>query len=331
MSHSNSSLNCFTNCMARYEHAYVLHTQKDKPDSPDLTFGAMAHEVLEKAGRLRDEVSDGVVNDAEYESIIPSELCYEDLKVHFGIKNWKRYFVPIINKVTEYEKSIINDLVENDDAVIVEREKKLQVTVEELTRLGVKANQALVGVVDLLVVGKTHAVIVDYKFSKNRKTQDDFDLNSQLPIYAFLVHINYDIPLHNIQYGYIDIPKHDFEAPIMLSNGKLSRAKDQNVLPEAYKKFVTAVHGDDPVYNCSPGGYYYDCYCNLALNQVAYLSIQYLDFSVYDNVVSDVFATMELLDYMKEHHLPFIKKYDSYSCKSCEYLKSCKRYLSEVW
>ena len=48
--------------MAKYEHNYILHTPPCKPLSPHLPFGTMAHEVLEKAGRLRDEAEDGVVD-----------------------------------------------------------------------------------------------------------------------------------------------------------------------------------------------------------------------------------------------------------------------------
>lgn len=331
MSHSNSSLNCFAACMAKYKHAYVLHSPKDYPDSPHLTFGTMAHEVLEKAGRLRDEISDGVFDKEQYYTVIPSELLYEDLKHHFNIKSWRNYFIPIIDKVKEYEQELVNEMLEKDSNVQIFREVKLQMTVEQLLQLGVKASQPLVGVIDLLIVGKTHATIIDYKFSTSRKSQDDFDMNSQLPLYSFLVHCNYDVPLHNIKYGYIDIPKVDFAAPTMLSNGKLSRAKDANVLQETFEKFVKAVHGDDATYNCEPGGYYYDAWCNYANNKVAYLSAQYLDFTTYDNVISDIFATLEMVDFMKERNMTFLKKYDAYTCKSCEYLKSCKPWLTEVW
>ena len=80
MTHSNSSLNCFANCMAKYEHNYILHTPPCKPLSPHLPFGTMAHEVLEKAGRLRDEAEDGVVDNDTYYNIIPSEVLYPELK-----------------------------------------------------------------------------------------------------------------------------------------------------------------------------------------------------------------------------------------------------------
>lgn len=213
--------------------------------------------------------------------------------------------------------------------VVVEREIKLQLTVEELKRHGFHGiEQPLVGVVDCLMYTKTHAIIIDYKFSSRKKTQDDFDMNSQLPLYALFVHLLYDIPLHNIKYGYIDIPKQMFGMPTVLSNGTLSRAKSQNVSQEMYEKAVIAVHGDDTYYNCKEGGYYYDCYCNLALNKAAYLSIQYLDMEVYAGVIDDLMKAAKMIDFMIANKMPFLKKYDAYSCKGCEYLNSCKPWLT---
>lgn len=190
-------------------------------------------------------------------------------------------------------------------------------------------NDSLVGVIDLLILGKDCATIIDYKFSTSRKSQDDFDLNSQLPLYAFFVHKKYGIPLRNIRIGYIDIPKKDVEKPALLKNGTLSRAKSQNVTQDMYKKCVEAVHGvDDPLYNCEPDGYYYETYCALALNKVAYLSVQYLDEDAYNGIIKDLFNAARMIDFMKQNNMPFLQKYDSYTCKNCEYLNSCKPWLN---
>lgn len=332
MSHSNSSLNSFTACMAKYEHCYVKHAQPCKPPSPHLTFGTMAHEVLYKAGKLRDEVAEGLVLDmSEYRQVIPSEILYHDLKQEFQIDNWQEYFTAVIKETAKIENDCIRNLIETTgDPVRIEREVKLSVEPVKMAELGVTGlEQPFVGIVDLLIMSSDHAVILDYKFSSSRKTQDDFDMNSQLPLYAFFVHCLYDIPMHNIQYGYIDIPKKSFGKPTLLSNGTLSRSKDQNVSQELYEKAVTAIHGDDdPKYNCKPGGYYYDAWCNMALNKPAYLSMQYLDFEVVENVCDDLFKTAQMIDRMIREKEPFLRKFDSYSCKSCEYLPSCKSWLT---
>lgn len=332
MSHSNSSLNTFASCMKKYEHNYILHTPTTKPISPHLVFGTMAHEVLYKAGLLRDEVNDGVVDTEKYYPIIPSELSYADLKQEFQIKSWTNYFTQVIKQTAKYEREILESLFADypDEPVIIEREVKLQLTVDELCKLGwFGIEQPLVGVIDLLIRTPGRAIILDYKFSSSRKTQDDFDMNSQLPIYALLINRLYQIPLNEIKYGYIDIPKKSFGEPTLLSNGTLSRSKDQNVSQEMYEKAVIAIHGeDDPKYNCKPGGHYYDCWCNLALNRPAYLSMQYLDAGVFNGVINDLLDTAECIDKFKREGLPFLKKYDSYSCKGCEYLEACKPWLT---
>lgn len=330
MSHSNSSLNSFANCMKKYEHSYILHTPPCRPISPHLTFGTMAHDVLYKAGVLRDEVEDGVVDKEAYYSIIPSEVVGGDLKREFQIKTWHDYFSNVIRETAEIEKRLVKEIQCDGEPVTIEREIKVQMTADELARIGYTGiKQSLVGVIDLLIKTETKAIIIDYKFSSNRKTQSDFDMNSQLPLYAFFVNYKYDIPLHEIKYGYIDIPKKDFGIPTVLSNGTLSRSKDQNVSQEMYEKAVIAIHGaDDPKYNCKPGGHYYDCWCNLAHNKPAYLSLQYLDFEVYTNVIDDLIKAAQMIDFMTENKMPFLKKYDSYSCNGCDYLEACKPWLT---
>ena len=326
MSHSNSSLNCFANCMAKYNHCYVLHTPPCKPTSPHLTFGTMAHEVLYNAGKLRDESADGVLNVDEYQTVIPSEVLYNDLKEYFDIKSWEGYFTAVIKQTYEYEQELIK---EYKTPVKVERELKLSFTPEQMKEYTGKVfTQSFVGVIDLLIITDNAATIIDYKFSSTNKTQNDFDMNSQLPLYAFFVNKMYGIPIHNIKVGYIDIPKVEFGRPIILSNGTLSRAKSQNCSKDIYKRAVYAVHGDDPVYNCEPGGYYYDIYCNLALKKSAYLNVQYLDEEAYNGILNDLFDAAKMIDFMSENKFVFLRKYDSYSCSSCEYVKACKPWLN---
>lgn len=329
MSHSNSSLNCFANCMAKYEHNYILHTPPCKPLSPHLPFGTMAHEVLEKAGRLRDEAEDGVVDNDTYYNIIPSEVLYPELKQYFCISSWEKYFTPIIKQIAKYEKELRQDIIDQCGKCEIQRELKLQMTPAELLKYSIyPLHEPLVGVVDLLFLGTNCATIIDYKFSTKTKGQDEFDMNSQLQIYALLVHNRFGTPLRNIKIGYIDIPKQEFGQPTLLSNGTLSRAKSQNVSQELYQKAVVAIHGDDPYYNCEPGGYYYDAWCNFANNKCAYLNTRYLEQDAYEGIVKDIIDAASMIDYMKDHKMPFLKKYDSYSCKDCEYLTACKPWLT---
>lgn len=328
MSYSNSSLNCFMDCMKKWEHRYVLHTEPCKPPSPHLTFGSMAHEVLEKNGLLRDEVNDGVVDKEKLYDIIPSEALYPELKQEFNISSWNEYFIPVCREVARIETSLIADFEkEFGEKPTIEREYKLSVTPEQMRDVGVYVREPFVGVVDLLLYNAQAAYIVDYKFSASRKTQDDFDMNSQFPMYAMLINLTMDIPVHNIKYGYIDIPKVQFDKPTMLSNGTLSRNKGQNCSAEFYKKCVQAIHGDDEKYNCEPGGYYHDIYQELLLKRPAYLSMQWADESAVAHIFDDLCNTARMIEYVKMIGSPIPCKYDSYSCKNCEYLKACKPWL----
>lgn len=326
MSYSNSSLNCFQNCMAKYYHAYIAHSERCQPPSPHLTFGTMAHEVLYKAGKLRDEQGDSVPS---FDICIPSEVLYPELKIEFGINDWRKYFLHVIKQVSKYETNIITSY---NKSVQIERELKLQLLINDIDRKFHKIlKEPIVGIIDLLVMteDKTAATIIDYKFSDKQKTQDDFDQNSQLQLYASFVNIIYGVPLHNIKIGYIDIPKTVFGQPTLLSNGTLSRSKDQNVSADLYKKAVIAIHGEnDEKYNCNPGGWYYDVYCNLKLKKAAYINTQFVDEETYLYVMNDLLDTGKMIDMMKEKHMSFLRKYDTYSCKNCEFLTACKPWLN---
>lgn len=338
--HSNSSLNCYSNCQRMYKLSYIDRIEPDE-ENMHLKFGEMAHEVLYNAGKLRDDIQDKVLNEDDYVPVIPSETLYPELKDFFGIDNWHQYFVGVIKQTSKYEQSEINDIIaqagENFDGLQIFREHKLFINSEQRQKIfdsNVHPDyiQGFTGVIDLLLLTKTHAYIFDYKFSSTKKTQSDFDENSQLQLYALLVHINYGIPYHNIKIGYIDIPKKSPEKPMLLSNGKLSRAKSQNCTGETYKLYVEALHGkNDPVYNCNPGGFYYDCYMELIANKTAYLTERWLDAEVFRNIIRDLFDTAEEIDMKLANRGHWLRKYDSYTCKNCEYKKHCKPWLSEVW
>lgn len=325
MSHSNSSLNCFADCMAKYKHRYVLHTPPCKPPSPHLTFGTMAHDVLYRAGTRRDEYHDGL--ELEYESIIPSEVLYPELKTEFQINSWHKYFLPVIKQIVEYENESKEFVLSQSKSLQIFRELKLQMSPDEVyERYKVHVKQPFVGIIDFLSLGDNCAVIFDYKFSSSRKTQDDFDQNSQLPLYAELVNKEYGIPFRNIKVGYIDIPKKMFDEPVVLSNGTLSRSKSQNVSADLYKKAVEAIHGNDPKYNCNKNGYYYECWCAMQLNKAAYLTVQYLDDECRKEIMNDLLITASMIDNVIGQGM-YLRKYSSYSCAGCEYINTCKPWL----
>lgn len=330
MAHSNSSLNLFTACQRKYWHQHINHTTPCKPPSPHLTFGAIAHEVLEKAGNLRDNAE--YISADEYVQCIPSELLYEDLKKHFNIKSWHSYFAPIISQIEKYEKKLADEILATDGGYTIKREIKLSMNDSQLRDCGLledgkELKMPLVGVIDLLLLGTTHATIIDYKFSTSQKTQDNFDMDSQLYIYALFVSYTFDIPLHNIKIGYIDIPKEEFAQPIVLTNGTLSRAKSQNVSAEMYLEAIKRQHPDTWQDMIQPGGYYYDILLELTFKKCAYLNSQYLDLQAYAAIIADVIDTAVMIDLINTNKYPYLARYDAYTCKSCEYIKACKHWL----
>lgn len=329
MSHSNTSLNCFASCMKKYEHMYILHTPSDLPPTPHIEFGIMAHDVLYRMGMARDFDENELALAEHFENIVPSELLYPELKEYFKINSWHDYFKAVCQQVIAYELQLVKEM---NCPVEIKRELRMQLTVDQLKEMGYcHISQPLTGIIDLLILGKDSATIVDYKFSTKVKTQDDFDMNSQLPLYALFVSKLYHIPIHNIRIGYIDIPKSDGGRPVELSNGFYSRSKSQAVLQECFEEAIKQKHGDDPYYNCKPGGYYYDTYCALSSNKAAYLNVQYIDEDAYKGIVGDLLDAASMIDIMRENHMKFVKKYDSYSCKNCEFLSKCKPWTTVNW
>lgn len=342
MAHSNSSLNQFLQCEKMYDLNYNKHLTPPCPPSIHLTFGTMAHEVLYKAGELRD--TQGLNPPPEYATIIPSEIAYPNEAAYFKITSWRNYFLPVVKKVAAIEEQLRSENFVDDSDIQVEREIKLSLSPDELREYGLLNNELpvptmpLVGVIDLLLYTSTSAIIVDYKFSTKRKDQDDFDMNSQLYLYALFVHLKYDIPLHNIQIAYIDIPKQMFEMPIVLTkpvNGvvRLSRSKSQNCSQDMYIAAVKSIAEtpEQAEQDLAEGGYYYDIVNELALNQPAYLSKQYLDVEIFTNITKDIVETAQMITLKDQNKLPYLRKHDSYSCKNCDWKSLCKPYLTEVF
>lgn len=327
MKFSNTSLNTYASCQRKFWHNYVNHSSKCKPNPLYFAFGEMAHKVLKDAGDLRDGIEGGC--EVNYDTVIPSELEYPELKREFRITNWHSYFVNVCKQVKEYEQAEINYMADENvglSGIEIFREHEI---------VEIICGKQVIGIIDLLIISsnRQYATIIDYKFSSTQKTQDDFDMNSQLQLYATLVNRRYGVPLRNIRVGYIDIVRSDFERPIVLNNGTLSRAKSQNVSQEMYIACVKALNPDTWEELLAPGGYYYDIVQELVNRKIAYMNVQWLDMDTYNGVMRDVMITLDEV-YDKLNKIPtsdmsnFCARYDAYTCKSCEFLTACKPWLA---
>lgn len=316
---SNTSINTYTACQRKFYHNYIAKSPKCKPDPLYFAFGEMAHRVLKDAGDLRDNIEG--TNIADYDMVIPSEVLYPELKEEFRIRNWHSYFISVCKQVVEYERKEV-ELLRHNSGVPCEiyREYEINEYLEGVP---------FIGIIDLLLISadRQYATILDYKFSSTQKTQDDFDMNSQLQIYAELINLKFGVPFHNIRIGYIDIVRADFERPIVLQNGTLSRAKSQNVSQEVYVECVKALNPDTYEQLLSPGGYYYDIVQELANKKIAYDTVHWVDIDTHDGIMTDVRAVIKELDEKLntcQHYEHFNARFDAYTCKGCEFLRACK-------
>ena len=49
---------------------------------------------------------------------------------------------------------------------------------------------------------------------------------------------------------------------------------------------------------------------------------------VYDGVLTDILNAAVMTDFMTDNKMPFLKKYDAYSCKGCDFVEACKPWLT---
>lgn len=188
---SFSEISTYLECQRLWYLQYVLGHQIS---GPHLTFGSMAHKVLE----TRE---------------IPDETLYPELKEFFNIQNWNKYFTNVFKALDEYF----------EDYELIEKEIKINNGI----LVGV-----IDSVWKHKVTGRY--LIVDYKFATREKTLEELNFSEQLHIYGLLFYQNYHIPLDNIDVAYISIPKTDLDEPRVLKSGQLSKDKSQNVTYDSY-------------------------------------------------------------------------------------------------
>ena len=252
----------------------LVYNKKIRASSPHLVFGDMGHKVL----LTRD---------------IPDESLHPELKEYFNIKNWNIYFKTILKE--------IDDLLKEYSVVYRE------VPVED---------DDLKGVIDLVLQHKTTGryLIVDYKFSTGTKRFEELFVDEQLYIYAFLFSNKYDVPISNIDIGYLNISKADIVPPRVLSNGKLSKDKSQNTTKELYLEKIMELGLDVTEYADILSEFENKRQTSLYKNSVN-TDVLVRVLSNIENVISD----------MKKDYI--LEKF-SYQCVRCEFYETCKRRVS---
>ena len=265
---SHSEISTYLSCQKKWDLVYNKNIRKD---SPDFQFGSMAHKVLET-------------------NVIPAEDLYPELKEHYGITSWFKYF--------SFIQEEINTFLADYD--VLYREFPVE-------------NDVLKGIIDLVVQHKEtkRIMLCDYKFTKNLKTLDDLEDDEQLYIYAYLYSQTQNIPIESIDICYISAPKANIDEPRVLRNGTLSKDKAQyttykmyydkikelNLLEEDYKD-VLDYFASKPICSC------------IKMRIVPTKMVRVL--TNINNVITDM-------------QKGYILEKNGYDCKYCPYYNECKR------
>lgn len=241
-----------------------------KFDNIHFQFGSMGHKALETR-------------------VIPDELLYPELKEAFGISSWQNYFTPIFNELDARMKDY--DLLYKELAV---------------------ENETIKGVIDAVWQHKETGryLITDYKFSTSDKGQEDVLLDEQMYIYAVLLAVKLDVPLEQIDIGYINIPKKEMDNPRVLKNGALSKDKAQNV---TYDKYVDKIH---------ELGLKIEDYQDF-LDEISgrtLLTIEHQPINI--DMVYRIMNNIDLV--IRDMQKGYVIEKCSFQCKKCDYIQYCK-------
>ena len=188
---SHSEITTYLDCQKKWELVYNKGLQIS---SPHLTFGNVAHKVLETR-------------------VVPDEICYGELKDFFNIKSWSNYFNVIFKELDELLKdyNVIHSeyKVENED-------------IKGIIDLVLQHKES------------GRYLVLDYKFSNSVKKFQEIFVDEQLYIYALLFSIENNIDINDIDIGFCSISKKEVSHPRVLANGKLSVDKSQATSYDLY-------------------------------------------------------------------------------------------------
>lgn len=249
---------------------YLQYHKGIKFDNIHLQFGSMGHKALETR-------------------VIPDELLYPELKEAFGISSWQNYFTPIFKEIDDYFKDY--ELLYSE--------------------LGVE-NEIIRGVIDCVWKHKTNGryLITDYKFSNTDKGQEDVLLDEQMYIYAVLLAVKLNIPLEQIDIGYINIPKKEMDNPRVLKSGALSKDKAQNV---TYDKYVEKINElglkiED----------YEDFLSEIQGKKLISIQPQPINIDMALRIMNNIDNVV------KDMQKGYVLEKCSFQCKKCDYIQYCK-------
>lgn len=235
-------------------------------------FGSMAHKVLETG-------------------LIPDEIEYCELKAFFGIPSWKDYFGKVIEDIGVY--------IRGEEI----KYRELRIESEELD---------LVGVIDLITYNSISQkyTLWDYKFTNTPRNENSLRLDEQLTLYAILFSLKFNIPLSNIEIGYLSIPKKGIVKPKILKNGGLSKAA---LATTTYELYLESIREQ---------GLNLEDYIDVleTLKSSVFVKGVRTDISFY--LAGSVVENIE--NVVKDMQKGYVLWKHSFMCERCEFVKHCK-------
>lgn len=248
----------------------LIYIKGLKQAGPDFQFGEMGHKVLETR-------------------VIPDEALYPELKEHFEIPSWKDYFTDIFEELDDFFK----------DYEILHREYPIE-------------TDDIKGVIDVVARHKTSGktVIIDYKFSKQKKTDEDVLLDEQMYIYAVVYASQNGLTLDDVAMCYISIPKNNFSKPRVLKTGQLSKDKAQNTTVKKYEQAIEELGLNRADYE--------DFLSEIAGKTVLTIAKSYINHDMLMRIMTNIDNVRKDMD------KGYVLEKCSFMCKKCPFVEYCK-------
>ena len=286
---SNSAISIFMDCPRKYKLAYVDGLKAGVQTNKHFEIGGFGHEYIDRY--LKGESRESLLHELD----LKQEVSLFQMKADFGIDNIVTYMKMILDEVD-------NNISQFDEVIATE------------LHLSDNDNH---GIIDLLAIKDDALYIMDWKFTKYYKTEQDILDNFQLFLYAKLLMSYKDIQtilrkVKTIRIGYISMPKWEPKKPRILKNGKPSKSLTNDVTYDTYMQAILEC-------GCNPEDYE-DQLNRLKNKKMSGFVTMKLNTTEFNEKLEDIAAWTELITQAREQN-KFPRRHN---CANCEYLDKCR-------
>lgn len=276
-------------CPRKYKLAYVDGLKAGVQTNKHFEIGGFGHEYIDRY--LKGESRESLLHELD----LKQEVSLFQMKADFGIDNIVTYMKMILDEVD-------NNISQFDEVIATE------------LHLSDNDNH---GIIDLLAIKDDALYIMDWKFTKYYKTEQDILDNFQLFLYAKLLMSYKDIQsilrkVKTIRIGYISMPKWEPKKPRILKNGKPSKSLTNDVTYDTYMQAILEC-------GCNPEDYE-DQLNRLKNKKMSGFVTMKLNTTEFNEKLEDIAAWTELITQAREQN-KFPRRHN---CANCEYLDKCR-------